>query len=103
MRIDHSRWSLAIKYVSTCIMRIVPTLSWALVETAETLDARLLPLLGAIRAKGSLAAAVAELGLSYRAAWGLLRNFQRMLGAPLVELEVGRGARLAPAGAKLLA
>ena len=84
-------------------MRIVPTLSWALVETAETLDARLLPLLGAIRAKGSLAAAVAELGLSYRAAWGLLRNFQRMLGAPLVELEVGRGARLAPAGEKLLA
>ncbi len=84
-------------------MRVVPTLSWALVETAEALDARLLPLLGAIRAKGSLAAAVAELGLSYRAAWGLLRNFQRMLGAPLVELEVGRGARLAPAGEKLLA
>src|SRR5947199_8452965 len=84
-------------------MRVVPALSWALVETDETLDARLLPLLGAIRAKGSLAAAVAELGLSYRAAWGLLRNFQRMLGAPLVELEVGRGARLAPAGEKLLA
>jgi molybdate transport repressor ModE-like protein len=84
-------------------MRIVPTLSWALAETAEALDARLLPLLGAIRAKGSLAAAVTELGLSYRAAWGLLRNFQRMLGAPLVELERGRGARLAPAGKKLLA
>jgi len=84
-------------------MRIVPMLSWSFANTAEALDARLFPLLGAIRAKGSLAAAVAELGLSYRAAWGLLRNYQHMLGTPLVELERGRGARLAPAGEKLLA
>jgi molybdate transport repressor ModE-like protein len=84
-------------------MRVVATLSWALADTAEALDARLVPLLGAIRAKASLAAAVAERGLSYRAAWGLLRDYQRKLGAPLVELERGRGARLAPAGEKLLA
>jgi molybdate transport repressor ModE-like protein len=84
-------------------MRVVPTLSWALADPAEALDARLVPLLGAIRAKASLAAAVADRGLSYRAAWGLLRDYQHKLGTPLVELERGRGARLAPAGEKLLA
>jgi putative molybdopterin biosynthesis protein len=84
-------------------MRIVPTLSWALADPTEALDGRLLPLLAAIRAKGSLAAAVADHGLSYRAAWGLLRDYQRKLGAPLVELERGRGARLAHAGERLLA
>ena len=84
-------------------MRAVPRVSWALAETAEALDARLLPLLDAIRVKTSLAASVAEIGLSYRAAWGLLRDYQRILGAPLVEFERGRGSRLAPAGAKLLA
>ena len=84
-------------------MRIVPTLSWTLANPAEALDPRLMPLLAAIRAKASLAAAVADRGLSYRAAWGLLRDYQHKLGAPLVELERGRGAQLAPAGEKLLA
>src|SRR6266540_3871020 len=92
-----------VKYVSACIMRLIPTLSWTFADTADALDARLLPLLGAIRAKASLAAAVADRGLSYRAAWGLLRDYQRILGAPLVQLERGRGARLAPMGEKLLA
>ena len=84
-------------------MRIVPILAWSLTDPAEALDARLVPLLGAIRAKRSLAAAVGERGLSYRAAWGLLRDYRHKLGAPLVELERGRGARLTPAGEKLLA
>jgi len=84
-------------------MRVVPTLAWSFADPAETLDARLVPLLSAIRAKSSLAAAVADRGLSYRAAWGLLRDYQHKMGAPLVELERGRGARLAPAGEKLLA
>ena len=85
-------------------MRIVPTLSWQIAtDPAETLDARLLPLLQAIAATGSLAAAVARGGLSYRAAWGVLKDEQRRLGAPLVVLERGRGARLAPAGARLVA
>jgi len=84
-------------------MRVVPTLSWALADPAEALDARLVPLLAAIRAKASLAAAVADRGMSYRSAWGLLRDYQHKLGTPLVKLERGRGARLAPAGEKLLA
>jgi putative molybdopterin biosynthesis protein len=102
-RTHHSEPFTTVKYALHCIMRVVPTLSWALADPAEALDPRLVPLLAAIRGKASLAAAVADRGLSYRAAWGLLRDYQRKLGTPLVELERGRGARLAPAGEKLLA
>jgi molybdate transport repressor ModE-like protein len=84
-------------------MRIVPTLAWRLDnESGRNLDPRLLPLLQAIAAQQSLAAAVVACGISYRAAWGLLRDYQVKLGAPLVRLERGRGARLDAAGEELL-
>ncbi len=84
-------------------MRMVPTLSWALEgDGVEALDERLLPLLESIGASASLAAAVADRGISYRAAWGLLRDYQRKLGVPLVLLERGRGASLTPAGERLI-
>ena len=74
-------------------MHIVPTLSWALAtDPVEALDPRLATLLRAIGANGSLAAAVLDCRMSYRAAWGLLREQQRKLGVPLVVLERGRGA-----------
>ena len=85
-------------------MRLTPALTWMMQgDTDEPLDARLLPLLAAIEVTGSLAAAVTLRTLSYRAAWGLLRDYESRLGAPLVQLERGRGARLAPAGTTLLA
>jgi molybdate transport repressor ModE-like protein len=85
-------------------MRIVPALAWQLAtDPVEALDPRLVPLLEAIAASASLAAAVAACGISYRAAWGLLRAYQRKLGAPLVVLERGRGTRLAVAGERLVA
>jgi molybdate transport repressor ModE-like protein len=84
-------------------MRLVPALAWKLAdETDEALDVRLVPLLQAIAATTSLSAAVVECRLSYRAAWGLLRDYRRKLGVPLVQLERGRGAQLAPAGKKVL-
>ena len=84
-------------------MRLTATLGWRLPgEPTVELDPRLIPLLEAIAASGSLAAAVTACGLSYRAGWGLLRDFAREVGAPLVTLERGRGARLAPAGTSLL-
>jgi molybdate transport repressor ModE-like protein len=84
-------------------MKLVPMLAWVLEgETTEPLDPRLLPLLDAIAAHESLAAAITECGISYRAGWGLLRDYQRLLGAPLVRLERGRGAALTPAGIRLL-
>jgi putative molybdopterin biosynthesis protein len=85
-------------------MGVVPTLTWALAgDRPEPLDARLLPLLRAIAETGSLAAAVDRCRLSYRGAWGVLKDEQSRLGAALVVLERGRGARLAPAGVRLLA
>jgi molybdate transport repressor ModE-like protein len=84
-------------------MRIVPALVWKLEdESVDALDARLLPLLQAIATSASLAAAVVNCGISYRAAWGLLREYQRRLGEPLVLLERGRGASLTPSGERLL-
>jgi molybdate-binding protein len=46
---------------------------------------------------------VAARGISYRAAWGLLRDCRGKLGVELVRLERGRGASLTPAGERLLA
>jgi putative molybdopterin biosynthesis protein len=87
-------------------MKVTPTLRWTLAGNgveAHPLDPRLLPLLEAIAGTGSLAAAVAARGLSYRAAWGLLREYEKKLGTPVVELARGRGARLATAGEALVA
>ena len=84
-------------------MRLLPELAWELSDDPPTpLDPRLLPLLRAAAETGSLAAAVADRGLSYRAAWGLLRAYQRKLGEPLVVLERGRGASLAPLGERMV-
>jgi molybdate transport repressor ModE-like protein len=84
-------------------MRVVPSLLWRLEdESGDPLDPRLLPLLDAVAATRSLAAAVASCGISYRAAWGLLRDYRLRIGAPLVVLERGRGAKLSEAGQRLL-
>ncbi len=84
-------------------MRVVPSLVWNLEsEPVEALDSRLLPLLQAIAASASLAAAVVDCRISYRAAWGLLREYQRKLGEPLVLLERGRGASLTASGERLI-
>lgn len=80
-------------------MRLTPTLAWELGDNPRVaLDRRLIALLSAVGETGSLAAAVAACGLSYRAAWGLLRAYHHQLGGPLVLLERGRGASLALLG-----
>ena len=84
-------------------MRLVPAIAWRLDgDRNEPVDERLLPLLGFIAASPSLAAAVTECGISYRAAWGLLRDYQHKLRTPLVTLERGRGAHLTPTGQAFL-
>src|SRR2546423_4407927 len=84
-------------------MPTAPALAWRLDgDPGPSLDPRLLPLLQAIAEEHSLAAAVAACGISYRAAWGLLRDYEARLGVPLVRLERGRGAGLDVAGETLL-
>src|SRR6185503_5424156 len=62
----------------------------------------LLLLLGALSRAASLREAAHAASLSYRHAWGLLGAGARALGAPLVHMQRGRGARLTPYGRKLL-
>ncbi len=66
------------------------------------LDARLLGLLRALQRNATLKAAAEEQDISYRAAWGLLLEAGELAGAPLVELQRGRGARLTRLGTQLL-
>lgn len=66
------------------------------------LDARLLGLLRALQRNATLRAAAEEQEISYRAAWGLLLDAGALAGAPLVELQRGRGARLTRLGLQLL-
>lgn len=62
----------------------------------------LLGLLAALSRSASLREAARVVGLSYRHAWGLLGAGARALGAPLVDMQRGRGARLTAFGRKLL-
>ena len=68
----------------------------------RALDPRLLGLLRALQRNATLKAAAEEQKISYRAAWGLLLEASGLAGAPLVELQRGRGARLTRFGAQLL-
>ena len=62
----------------------------------------MLGLLSALTRAASLREAAHAAGLSYRHAWGLLGAGGRVLGAPLVDMQRGRGARLTAYGRKVL-
>lgn len=63
---------------------------------------RLLALLAAVATEGALGNASKLAGMSYRSAWGLLRDCEQALGAALVVMERGRGTRLTDFGASLV-
>ncbi|MCK9380369.1 MAG: LysR family transcriptional regulator [Sulfuritalea sp.] len=83
----------------------LPRLRWAwdfgpLLGDVDT--SRLLALLTALEAEGALGNAARLAGMSYRSAWGLLRDCEQALGAALVIMERGRGTRLTEFGAALV-
>ena len=63
-------------------------------------------LLRHVAESGSLAEAAQRMGLSYRRAWGKVREIERNLGVTLVESEVGGvgggSSHLTPAGERLV-
>lgn len=72
-------------------------------EAGDTLDVTtLLTLLGAVQDSGSIAQAGRELGLSYRKAWGLVRDGEQLFGQPLVTRERGRGSLLTDTAQRLV-
>jgi len=62
---------------------------------------RLTALLVGIQQTGTLAAACRAAGLTYRYAWGLLRDGERAFGQALVTSQRGRGAKLTTLGERL--
>lgn len=64
--------------------------------------ALLLQLLTVIHSKGAILQAAKSLGLSYRHAWGLLREAEKIFGAPLLQKHRGRGTTLTKLGTTLL-
>jgi molybdate transport system regulatory protein len=65
-----------------------------------------LALLEAVAELGSLRRAARRLGMSYRAAWGLLKVTEKALGARLLDVTIGGagggGAALTPAAGELV-
>jgi len=59
-------------------------------------------LLNAIAQKGKLTEAAKQVDMSYRHAWNLLNEGERLLGFPLVSKQKGKGATLTPVGSALL-
>lgn len=73
------------------------------VSTAKPLDtAILLKLLLSIQKNGAIAQAARDVGLSYRYAWGLLREGEALFGEALMLTERGRGTSLTPLAEKLV-
>jgi molybdate transport repressor ModE-like protein len=62
----------------------------------------LLDLLAAVRHSGSISKAASACGISYRHAWGLLREFNEQFGAELVVKSRGQGTVLSPLADKLI-
>lgn len=62
----------------------------------------LMDLLHAVREAGSISAAAAALGQSYRHVWGELKRWEQALGRPLIVWDKGQPARLTEFADKLL-
>jgi molybdate transport repressor ModE-like protein len=72
-------------------------------DAAAPMDtAVLLELLTAIQKTGSIAQGAQAIGLSYRYAWGLLRDVEKLFGDSLMDKGRGRGTVLTPLAEKLI-
>ena len=73
------------------------------VDGAAALDTgALLSLLVAVQDTGSIAQAAKSVKLSYRYAWGLLREAETLFGDSLLQTGRGRGTTLTPLAQKLV-
>jgi len=80
---------------------------WVEQDGAIVLSGYRVRLLQHIAESGSLAEAARRMGLSYRRAWGKIREIEKNLGVRLVESEVGGagggGTRLTHVGERIVA
>ncbi|GAB3628756.1 LysR family transcriptional regulator [Pandoraea terrae] len=80
---------------------IAPQLRFRHDQSDVPLD-KLLALLAEVDIHGNLQAASQVLGLSYRGAWGHVKEAEAVMGAPLLTMARGRGAVLTPLAQRLL-
>ena len=72
-------------------------------EGAQSIDTTaLIALLAAVQEGGGIAQAARSLGLSYRHAWGQIRNAEALFGHALIDAGRGRGSSLSPLAEKLI-
>jgi molybdate transport repressor ModE-like protein len=71
-------------------------------QRGVTPDDTLFLLLEGVRTSGSLSQAARTLGMSYRHAWGMMREKEQHLGTELIVKQRGRGATLTAFGARLV-
>ncbi len=71
-------------------------------DDARVLDPVVFDLLRGVRQGGHLNFAARAAGVSYRHAWGLLRDWEQRFGTPLISARQGRGAHLTAFGETLL-
>jgi molybdate transport repressor ModE-like protein len=93
------------KRATTAAAGIPPRLRWNWdlgIGLSDVDTRRLLHLLAALLDTSALGKAAGVAGMSYRAAWGLLRACQEQFGHDLVVMERGRGTRLTPFGESLV-
>lgn len=85
-------------------MRLALEVNWTLAtdKHSNRLDPVVFTLLHEIRQGGHLNHAAQAAGVSYRHAWGLLREWEQHFGKALVSARQGRGAHLTPFGESLL-
>lgn len=83
-------------------IRIFP--AWELHDQdGPAFDTRsLLDLLAAVQDSGGIAQAARSVGLSYRNAWGRIKQAEALFGSPLLDAGRGRGSTLTPLGEKLV-
>ena len=71
-------------------------------ETTPLDMATLLALLTSIQQTGSIAKAAQAVGWSYRYAWGLMREVEKLFGVALIQTDRGRGTTLTAMAEKLI-
>jgi molybdate transport repressor ModE-like protein len=71
-------------------------------QTGAALAERTVVLLAGVSEHGSLLKACQAMQVSYRHAWQLIREGEKLLGAPLLRMERGKGSRLSPLAEKLV-
>jgi molybdate transport repressor ModE-like protein len=85
------------------MLKISISPQWKLDEVPGAQDLpRLIALLRNVEERRGIAAAASALGLSYRYAWGLIRQGHRDFGARLLDMSRGRRATLTPLGKTLI-